>query len=238
MLAAGNGRSLGTAKHVRKMLSTLPTVPENSQALPPLHADHCAVGEGSMAASSALPGQTGQSGRQTRSMTACERCSTADDGEVSSKKRKLSGAAHIVRAVSTQTDPQYSKPCSTAEPSKKRKAGTATSTHVEQQQPVQFSQHAGSLATSGQTIVKQKQPQQAQHTQHAAVESSSQQRSANGSIQGAEGSEATGVNSDAEFPVEFIMAHKPDNGCMKASGKLYKVKWAGCAAITWEPYGC
>ena len=103
---------------------------------------------------------------------------------------------------------------------------------------MQFSQHAASRATSGQTIVKQRQPQQAQHTQHAAVESSSQQSSANGSIQGAEGSEATGVNSDAEFPVEFIMAHKPDNGCMKAGGKLYKVKWAGCADITWEPFGC
>ena len=104
-------------------------------------------------------------------------CSTADDG-VSSKKRKLSDAHKQVKPVRSQVYCRQSQPCSAAQASRKRKAGTAISIHVEQQQqpqqPVQFSQRAAGRTASAQSNINQKQPLQTQHMQHATAESASQ----------------------------------------------------------------
>ena len=97
-------------------------------------------------------------------------CDTAGIGQVS-KKRKLSDATHTVRPVGAHLDPQQNEPCSTTLSSKKRKAGAATSTHVQQQQPVQ---HAVGRAISAQINMKPKQPLQTQQMQHATADSVSQ----------------------------------------------------------------
>ena len=104
--AAGQGRPSGTAKQARKMLQSLPTVPEASATL---RATQCPAAENSMTAASALSAETRSMTAGSQAVSSAEVCcSTADDGVVSSKKRKLSDAHNQVKPVRSQVYCQQS----------------------------------------------------------------------------------------------------------------------------------
>lgn len=263
--AAGQGRPSGTAKQARRMLQSLPTVPEASATL---RADQCPVAEDSLIAASALSAETKSMTAGSQSVSSAELCcSTADGGDVSSKKRKVSDAGHIVRPVSTQVDSQSIEPCSTVQPSRKRKAGTATNILIEkQQQPVQIPQHAAGRTIFAQSNINQKQPLQTQHMQHATAESPSQhaagrttiaqinieqklplqaqhvqhgesQLQQRSALASSQVAEDLGPSDmDRQHPVDSILAHRPANDYMVARTKEFEVKRSGHEKTDWKPY--